>query len=72
MGDLELSENQVKALKEAVQRLNDNNSMSKRFLENLSDEALCETALYQNHWVIAQKNENILDMFKVVLDFDIN
>lgn len=66
-----MSEIQKKILQEAVQRMKDNNSSSKKFMENLSDESLCQTALYQNYWISTVASENLVDLLAVAFDLEI-
>lgn len=66
-----MTDEKRKLLQETIQRMKDNNSSSKLFMENLSDETLCQTALYQNYWISTIASENLVDLLEVVFDLEI-
>ncbi|MGF7535047.1 hypothetical protein AAGG74_15360 [Bacillus mexicanus] len=54
-----------------AQRLKDDTSSSRKYLTNLSNESLRETALYQNYKVSVDANEEILKLLTGVFDIEL-
>lgn len=66
-----ISEEKKKALQEVVQRMKDNNSGSRKFLNNLSNEELRDTALFQNYNTSTEANEDFVKVLKIIFNLEI-
>lgn len=58
-------------LQKTVQRLKDDSSSSQKFLTNLSDEELRDTALFQNFQTSTEETKHCVDYLTLIFDLEI-